>query len=128
MKQKEEIKILVVEDELLNAAALKQELEVMGYKVFEIVTRGKTAIQKALSLRPDIILMDIYLANDINGIDAAREIQKNVAIPVLYISAYIDNDTIKKSRETNSIGFIQKPFEITEVDIKIKDYILSRAS
>lgn len=128
MKQKEEINILVVEDELLNAAALKQELEEMGYKVFEIVTRGKTAIQKALSLKPDIILMDIYLANNINGIDAAREIQKNAAIPVLYISAYIDNDTIKKSRETNSIGFIQKPFEITEVDIKIKDYFLSRAS
>ncbi|NIM18603.1 MAG: response regulator [Candidatus Aminicenantes bacterium] len=128
MKQKEEIKILVVEDELLNAAALKQELEVMGYKVFEIVTRGKTAIEKALSLKPDIILMDIYLANDINGIDAAREIQKKFAVPVLYISAYIDNDTIEKSRETNSIGFIQKPFEITEVDIKIKDYFLSRAS
>lgn len=128
MKQKQEIKILVVEDELLNAAALKQELEVMGYKVFEIVTRGKTAIEKALSLRPDIILMDIYLANDVDGIDAAREIQKNAAIPVLYISAYIDNDTIKKSRETNSVGFIQKPFEITEVDIKIKDYFLSGAS
>jgi CheY-like chemotaxis protein len=118
----------VVEDELLNAAALKQELEVMGYKVFEIVTRGRTAIEKALSLRPDIILMDIYLANDINGIDAAREIQENAAIPVLYISAYIDNDTIKKSRQTNSIGFIQKPFEISEVDIKIKDYFLSPAS
>jgi CheY-like chemotaxis protein len=76
MRQKQEIKILVVEDEVLNAAALKEELEVMGYKVFEIVTRGETAIERALSLKPDIILMDIYLANHINGIDAAREILK----------------------------------------------------
>jgi len=128
MRQKQEIKILVVEDEVLNAAALKHELEAMGYQVFDVVTRGKTAIEKALALKPDIILMDIYLANHINGIEAAREIQKNSAIPVLYISAYTDNTTMEKSRGTRSIGFIQKPFEVTEVDIKIKNYFLSGAS
>lgn len=116
------IKVMICEDEVLSALALKRALENRGYEVSDLVTKGEAAIQNALAKNPDVILMDIFLANHIDGIEAAQRIQEKQAIPVLYISAYSDDQTVSKSKQTQSLGFVSKPYEFREVITKLEAY------
>jgi PAS domain S-box-containing protein len=102
---------MVVEDEGIIAQDIKNCLENLGYEVPEVVFTGKEAIEKAESARPDLILMDIVLKGDIDGIETAAEIKERFSIPIVYLTAYEDDKTLKRAKLTEPLGYILKPFE-----------------
>ncbi|WP_424355764.1 response regulator [Methanobacterium sp. MBAC-LM] len=102
-------KILIVEDEAITAMDIENKLENFGFEVVGIASRGEEAVKKAEDLRPDLILMDITLKGDMDGIEAADKIKSLFGIPVVYMSAFADEDTFKRIKFTNPYGFINKP-------------------
>jgi diguanylate cyclase (GGDEF)-like protein/PAS domain S-box-containing protein len=113
-------RILIVEDETIVALDIEQRLQAMGYTVLDMVVSGEQAIQKAESLRPDLILMDIKLKGNMDGIQAAEIIHKSSAIPVIFLTAFADGPTLKRARITGAFGYILKPFEERELNINIE--------
>jgi CheY-like chemotaxis protein len=106
----EKATILVVEDEAIAAKDLQLRLQHMGYDVPDIVAKGEDAIDKAREIRPDLLLMDIILVGQINGIEAARQIRLSSDIPVIYLSAYTDNMLSERAKDTEPFGYLSKPF------------------
>ncbi len=106
----EDFKILIVEDEFLVAADIKHNLENMGYDVVGIASTGKDAINNAGKLFPDIILMDITLKGDMDGIDAAQQIRVLYDIPIVYLTGFYDDGIIERAKITQPYGYIVKPF------------------
>ena len=113
-------KILVVEDEKIVARDIKNRLRSLGYTVPAIVSSGEEAIQKADEIRPDLVLMDIVLKGKIDGIKAAKEIYTRFDIPVIYLTAYSDKETLRRVKMTEPFGYIHKPFEIKEMRSSIE--------
>lgn len=107
----ERTKIMVVEDEGIIAQDIKNCLENLGYEVPEVVFTGKEAIEKAEQVHPDLILMDIVLKGDMDGIETAAEIRERFSIPIVYLTAYEDDKTLKRAKITEPLGYILKPFE-----------------
>jgi PAS domain S-box-containing protein len=105
----EKATILVVEDEAITAMNLQLRLQHMGYDVPDIVAKGEDAIDKAREIRPDLLLMDIILAGQIDGIEAARQIRLTNDIPVIYLSAYTDNMLSERAKHTEPFGYLSKP-------------------
>ena len=108
MEQK--TRILIVEDDMIIAANISLQLSNLGYEVIGIETRGEEAISHATANCPDIILLDINLRGNINGIEAAEQIQKNKKIPIIYLTANSDEATFAKAKATRPHAFISKPF------------------
>lgn len=116
-------KILVVEDERITAEDIKDGLISLGYKVPAVVHSGEDAVEKAGEFRPDLVLMDIMLEGEMDGIEAADEIKKHYDIPVIYLTAYSDENTLERAKKTEPsgyvlkepTGFIHKPFEESEL-------------
>jgi CheY-like chemotaxis protein len=115
------LNILIAEDDRIISMDLKKSLSHLGYNVFEPVSNGIEIVNMALTLKPDIILMDIKLMGNIDGIDAAKTIQLNKNIPVIFITAYGIEKAFKKVKHINSYRIIQKPYNIEEVDKAIKE-------
>ncbi|MEO1299919.1 MAG: EAL domain-containing protein, partial [Cyanobacteria bacterium J06636_16] len=113
-------KILVVEDEVVIAMDIQGILIDLGYKVPEIVTSGEEAIEIALELKPDLILMDVCLSDTMDGIEAASIILQSLDIPILYLTAYADRETLKRASETTPFDYILKPFEAKEIQANIE--------
>ena len=109
------IKILVVEDERIASEDVKVRLEHLGYKVTDIVPTGESAVKKSETSMPDLVLMDIKLQGTMNGIEAAQIIRTRFDIPVVYLTAFADKQTLDKVKETEPFGFILKPFENREL-------------
>jgi two-component system, response regulator PdtaR len=115
--------ILVVEDERITAKDIKKSLEKVGYNVPAMVSTGEDAIKFSEENQPDLVIMDIKLEGEIDGIDAAKTIKAKFAIPVIYLTAYADESTIERAKSTNPsafiikepYGFIHKPFEEKEL-------------
>ncbi len=103
-------RILVVEDEALIALDTKKTLENLGYEVIAIAYSGKDAIRLADETRPDIILMDMILSDEMSGIETVRIIHEKQDIPVIYMTANADIATIEEARETGPYGYLNKPF------------------
>ena len=118
-------KILIVEDELLIAAELERRLTRKGYVVPAMVSCGVEAIQKATECQPDLILMDIHLDGEMDGIEAAKQIRDRFDIPVVYLTAYADKSTLERAKETVPFGYILKPFEERELRVTV-DMALSK--
>jgi len=108
--------ILVVEDESIVAKDIQVCLRKLGYNVIGICSTGESAVEKALDERPDLIMMDIMLKGEMSGIQAAAAIRKDHDIPVIFLTAYTDRDTVDKAKETEPYGYIIKPFK--EIDIQ----------
>lgn len=104
------IKILVVEDNHIISEELKLRLESLDYEVCGVAHRGIQAIEIAKTLKPNLVLMDIVLNDDMDGIEAAKIIGEQFHIPIVYLTAYADDDTISKAKFTNPYGYIIKPF------------------
>lgn len=113
-------KILVVEDESIVAMDIKHRLENMGYIVPAITSSGEEAVEKASESNPDLVLMDIVLKGEMDGIDAAQQIKDNLDIPVVYLTAYSDERTLKRAKITGPFGYIIKPFEDRELHSAIE--------
>lgn len=112
-------KILLVEDEMVEAMNLKRSLQAMGYDVMAIASYGEEAIEKANTLKPDIILMDILLKGKMDGITAAQAISKH-EIPVIYISALPDDATVNRALISAPYGYLVKPYDIRKLKISIE--------
>ena len=107
--------VLVVEDESIVSKDIQHSLKKLGYNVVGAASTGEKAFELAASERPDIILMDIMLKGDINGIETAERVKRELNIPVIYLTAYADESTLSKAKVTEPFGYIIKPFK--EVDL-----------
>ncbi len=103
-------KILVVEDEAITAKDLQNRLRGLGYDAPAIASSGEGAIKKAEEIKPDLILMDIILKGDMDGIEAAEQIRDRFDIPVVYVTAYLDEERLEKTKVSAPYGYITKPF------------------
>lgn len=112
--------ILVVEDESIVAKDIRSRLKKMGYQVSGIASSGEEAIQKTVETNPDLVLMDIRLKGKMDGVEAAQEIHARFNIPVIYLTAYADEDTIERARITEPFGYILKPFKERELQTAIE--------
>lgn len=104
-------RILIVEDERLVAEDLRDTLTQVGYSVAGIVASGERAIDKVAEAGPDLVLMDINLSGEMDGITAAEEIRSRHGTPVVYLTAFSNDRTLARARETDAFGFIVKPFQ-----------------
>lgn len=111
-----DVKILVVEDEAIIAMDIQGILKKMGYIDSEVVFSGEESIEKVAARRPHLVLMDIKLKGNLDGIQAAKHIYYEYQVPVVYITAFGDENTIKRANGTARFGYITKPFE--EADLK----------
>src|SRR5690606_2701708 len=107
--------VLVVEDESIVSKDIQHSLKKLGYNVVGSSSTGEKAIELALELKPDIVLMDIMLKGELTGIEAAETIRESINIPVIYLTAYADEGTLAKAKVTEPYGYIIKPFK--EIDI-----------
>jgi PAS domain S-box-containing protein len=118
--------IMIVEDEGLVALEIKEALERMGYGVSHVVASGEDALEKVITDRPDLILMDIRIEGKKDGIDTAKEIHDDYNIPVVYLSAHSDEKTLERAKTTESYGYILKPFKDRDLKVTI-EMALSKA-
>ncbi len=114
------VKLLIVEDEEIVAFDIESTLHNLGYEICAVVASGEEAIASASASLPDLVLMDIMLKGSMDGIQAAAEIQKLFNIPIVYLSAYGDTNTIERARLTEPFGYLVKPFEEKELHIAIE--------
>jgi PAS domain S-box-containing protein len=114
------VKILLAEDELIVAKDLAGNLKNRGYEVCAVVPSGEEAVKKTIDLVPDLVLMDIGLKGKTDGIQAAMEIKNRMHIPVIYLTAYSDETTLKRAKITEPFGYILKPYEERELHTAIE--------
>lgn len=108
-------RILVVEDEAIVAMVIKQRLLSLGYVVSGIAASGNEAITRVEGTYPDLVLMDILLKGDMDGIEAAAIIQERFNVPVVFLTAHSDEKTLERAKQIDPYGYIIKPF--TEKDL-----------
>ena len=118
--------IMIVEDDAIVAQDLKNRLTGMGYFVISITSTGEDAIEKARNHRPEVVLMDIRLAGEMDGITAAALIGEKYHIPVIYLTAYADDETLARARETRPSGYVLKPFDPRNLYVAIEMALYSR--
>jgi len=109
------INVLVVEDESIVSKDIQYSLKKLGYNVVGVAATGHKAIELCGEKLPDIILMDIMLKGDINGIEASTRIKEVYNIPVIFLTAYADENTLSKAKVTEPYAYIIKPFK--EIDL-----------
>ncbi len=122
----EKTKILIVEDESIIAVDIQSNLERLGYSVCAIVDTGEQAVVTAAQLMPDIILMDIRLKDQMNGIEAARQIGMNQDTPVIFLTAFAEDDKIEEAKSSRPLGYLLKP--VQERDLRVSIEIALHAS
>ncbi|ERT08847.1 his Kinase A domain protein [Lyngbya aestuarii BL J] len=115
-----EIKVLIVEDELLIAKGLARKLQKLGYTVVGIVSFGDKALEQVRETQPDLVLMDIVIKGEMDGIETAEKINECFNIPVIYVTAYADDSTLERAEQTGSYGYILKPYKDRELHATIK--------
>lgn len=115
----QKIKILIVEDEPIVALDIKNTIIKLGHNVTDTVTNYDDTISSVKENEPDIIFMDIHLENSKNGIETAEEIKKFKNIPIVYLTAFSDDETMQKAIDTNPISYILKPFKRDELKSSI---------
>lgn len=113
-------RIMIVEDEQITAADLEACLKELNYAVPAIVSSGAEAILKAKTTQPDLVLMDIRIKGDMDGIEAASTIRKTLDIPVIYLTAHADEETLERAKQAEPLGYIVKPFQESELRAAIQ--------
>jgi len=108
-------RILIVEDEAVTSVMLEKTLKELGYEVVGSAFDGKEAVELAREKRPDLILMDIRIQGDMDGIETAKQIYQQYNIPSIYLTAHSDEDTIKRAVESGPFGYLIKPFKEREL-------------
>jgi two-component system, chemotaxis family, CheB/CheR fusion protein len=113
-------KILIVEDEKIVAKDIHNQLRRFGYEVTAIVSTGEEAIQKAIETKPDLALLDIRLHGETDGVMVAEQIRERLGIPVVYLTAYADEETLRRAKLTEPFGYLVKPFGERELHSTIE--------
>lgn len=112
--------VFVVEDEGIIAADIQDRLTSLGYEVPATVATGEEALAKIPQFSPDVVLMDIVLQGQMDGIEAAAEIREKHKIPVVFLTAHADESTVKRAKITEPFGYILKPFEERELQTALE--------
>lgn len=112
-------KIMVVEDEGVIALGLQRELEAWGYTVEPVVSSGEKAVEESFRIKPDLIIMDIGVKGEFNGIEAARRI-RGLEIPVIYITGQDDEQLMKEAAKTVPYALLKKPVDHAVLKHKIR--------
>ncbi|PTY07357.1 hybrid sensor histidine kinase/response regulator [Opitutaceae bacterium EW11] len=113
-------RILIVEDEMLVALDLERRMKKLGYDVCGVFTTGEEAVQETGARSPNVVLMDICLPGEIDGVEAARRIVEYYDVPVIYLSANADDITLKRAKLTQADAYLLKPFRERELQIAIE--------
>jgi CheY-like chemotaxis protein len=111
---------MIVEDEAIFAEAMQIILQNLGYDVTSIESTGEEAIEKVEEEKPDLVLMDIMLEGEMDGIEVAKQIRSHFNIPVIYITAYADKAMFERAKITEPFGYIVKPVEDRDLHITIE--------
>jgi DNA-binding response OmpR family regulator len=119
---------LIVEDEALIAEELRERLSRLGFAVIAAVDTAEEGIAIATRERPELVLMDIRLRGEKDGVQAAEEIRREVDVSIVYLSAHSDRQTVDRARETDHDGFILKPFHRRELQSTVEIAMLRRAA
>ncbi|OHD64137.1 MAG: hypothetical protein A2176_00660 [Spirochaetes bacterium RBG_13_51_14] len=109
-------RIMLVEDELITALDIQRMLEKVGYRVSATIASGEEAVLKAKEIKPDLIIMDIFLSDDMDGIEASDLIIKQNDIPVIFLTANADSSTIKRADRIKHYGYLIKPIKPSDLD------------
>jgi len=117
---KQPIRVLVVEDEVLTAMCLEMELKQAGYDVLRPVATGEEAVLIAQQEPLDLILMDIRLAGEIDGIEAAQQIQTICDTPIIFMTGYPDKETEQRAQALTPLGYLRKPMTIYDLQLRIE--------
>ncbi len=121
-------RILIVEDDRVVARHLEQQLLRMGYRVVAKTASGEEACDLAVRLTPDLVLMDIRLEGAMDGIDAAECINKSACLPIVFLTAYADDETTRRARLTEPFGYLLKPFEESQLRTVVEMALYKHAS
>jgi len=121
-------KVLVVDDEAIITMQLEERLCTMGYTVTGMAASGEDAVEKARSTRPDLVLMDIVMPGKMNGIEAAKIINGELDIPVVFVTSYADDTIIEKAKNVRPYGYIVKPFNELEIKAAIEVALFRKAT
>lgn len=113
-------KILVVEDESIVAMDIRKRLTRLGYEVAGTASSGENAVEMATLTHPNLVLMDIMLKGEMDGIEAAGLIRDRLNIPVVYLTAFSDEDTLQRAKVTGPFGYLIKPFEERELHVTLE--------
>lgn len=114
-------KILVVEDDAIISELIMWRLKDLGYEKCEFVSSGEEAVKKAKDIEPDLILMDVTLEGDLDGIDAIKEIKQFMPdVSFVYLSSHMEGEIIDRALATKPSGYIAKPFEDFELRMGIE--------
>ena len=113
-------KIMIVEDEYIVGREMQSFLSDMGFTVHQPIASGEEALRMAEVHQPDIILMDIYLAGEMDGVEAAGRIHEHLGIPIIFLTAYSDQAIIDRARLAEPFGYLLKPFEDQELKVAIE--------
>ena len=114
------LRILIVEDETIVALDMRCRLEGFGYQICGIAATGSLAIQLADTHRPDLVLMDIKLKGEMDGIEASGFIRRLYKVPILFVTAFTDDETLNRVKNISSYGYIVKPYNERELRITIE--------
>jgi len=115
-----EPRALIVEDEALVAEELRERLSRLGFSVIAAVDSGEEGVAIATRERPDLVLMDIRLKGEKDGLQAAKEIREQIDVPIVYLTAHSDRLTVDRAKKTDHDGFILKPFLRRELQTTIE--------
>lgn len=113
-------KIMIVEDDGIIAKHLEKTLANLGYSIAATFSSGEEVIQSIDLLDPDLILMDINLSGELDGIQTAEKITESLDVPIVYLTAYADQDTLRRAKITDPFGYILKPFEINNLQVTVE--------
>jgi len=121
-------KILIVEDDRIVARDIQQQLARIGHVAVGITARGEDVATLVLENRPDLVLMDIRLEGKLDGIDVAHQIHEHLGIPVVFLTAYADEETVRRARVTEPFGYLLKPFEDSQLRTTIEMALYKHAA
>ena len=108
-------KIMIVEDEVIVSADIRIKLEQLGYEVAPIVRYGEKVLDAARQVRPDLVLMDIKLKGEMDGIQAAEQIRADLNLPVVFLTAYSDSETLSRAKATEPYAYLKKPVKLDDL-------------
>ncbi len=121
-------KILVVEDEYMLQMMIEKMIEKMGHEVAATVKSGLAAVEKVRETEPDIILMDIKIIGDYDGIETVQKIREFSDVPVLYLTGNTNNSTMERARLTEPMFFVSKPFQYNDLKAVVDEALGLKAS
>ncbi|MFP5269998.1 response regulator [Coleofasciculus sp.] len=113
-------KILVIEDERVVALSIQNRLEALGYIITANVISAEVALTRIRQNPPDLVLMDIQLKGEMDGIEAAAQMRQQFQLPIVYLSAYNDEETLERAKFTEPYGYLLKPFESKDLATTIE--------